>query len=507
MSKKDLHFRSSYLPPLMVYMAAGISGLTAIVSTFYVKESLGLSAEFIAVIAFWNSLIWAAKMPLGHMVDLFWRYKTIFVFLGAGLIASNLLIMLGLLTQDSQLLAILSTEHWFIIATLTATLGYTLQDVVADAMTVEAVPVTNSLGQPYNEQQLKIMHTTMQSLGRFAIIGGSVFVAALNIWQFSGIENMNLADKNQAYISIYLSALFIPLTSISGVLLHQYLKPQGHIDFANTKTEINYYLLLGSLAFVVFTVIMGTSDFTFSQELVFLGSLTIIIYLIYKISLTLDPKTRLTLFSTAAVIFVFRAMPSPGAGASWFQIDQLGFDQQFYAILSLLASMVTLLGIAVYRRYFSDLSIAYIIVALTVLQTLMTLPNIALYYGVHEWTAAMTNGLVDAKFIAIMDTALESPLGQIAMIPMLAWIAQSAPIALKATFFAVMASCMNLALSAGQLLTQYLNKIFLINREVIDANTQVLVTAANYEQLGYLLITVMIIGLILPISSNFFRST
>jgi uncharacterized membrane protein YqaE (UPF0057 family) len=30
--------RWSFLPPLMVYFAAGISGLTAIVGTFFVKE-------------------------------------------------------------------------------------------------------------------------------------------------------------------------------------------------------------------------------------------------------------------------------------------------------------------------------------------------------------------------------------------------------------------------------------------------------------------------------------
>ena len=47
--------------------------------------------------------------------------------------------------------------------------------------------------------------------------------------------------------------------------------------------------------------------------------------------------------------------------------------------------------------------------------------------------------MVDARFIALVDTALESPLGQIAMIPMLAWIANSAPEKLKATYFAVMA--------------------------------------------------------------------
>jgi hypothetical protein len=39
--------RLSYLPPLMVYMAAGLAGLTGIVGTFFVKDYLGLSAEFL----------------------------------------------------------------------------------------------------------------------------------------------------------------------------------------------------------------------------------------------------------------------------------------------------------------------------------------------------------------------------------------------------------------------------------------------------------------------------
>ena len=42
------------------------------------------------------------------------------------------------------------------------------------------------------------------------------------------------------------------------------------------------------------------------------------------------------------------------------------------------------------------------------------------------------------------------------MIPMLAWIAKNSPVELKATFFAVMASFTNLALSASSLGTKYL---------------------------------------------------
>jgi hypothetical protein len=41
-------FKLTYLPPLMVYVAAGISGLTGIVGTFFVKDYLNLSAAFLA---------------------------------------------------------------------------------------------------------------------------------------------------------------------------------------------------------------------------------------------------------------------------------------------------------------------------------------------------------------------------------------------------------------------------------------------------------------------------
>jgi hypothetical protein len=87
------------------------------------------------------------------------------------------------------------------------------------------------------------------------------------------------------------------------------------------------------------------------------------------------------------------------------------------------------------------------------------------------------------------------------MIPMLAWIANSAPANLKATYFAVMASFSNLALSAGQLGTKYLNEIFVISREVRDLATGAIKVAADYSHLGDLLIVELIIGLLLPFAA------
>ncbi len=84
------------------------------------------------------------------------------------------------------------------------------------------------------------------------------------------------------------------------------------------------------------------------------------------------------------------------------------------------------------------------------------------------------------------------------MVPMLAWIANSAPSHLKATFFAVMASFSNLALSLSNLGTKYMNQLYTVTREVKDPASGAVKVAADYSELGLLFITVILIGLTLP---------
>ena len=125
-----------------------------------------------------------------------------------------------------------------------------------------------------------------------------------------------------------------------------------------------------------------------------------------------------------------------------------------------------------------------------------------MFYGFHNYTSILTNGLVDARFIAVFNTAIESPLGQVSMIPILAWIAQSAPSHLKATFFAVLASFTNLALSASNLGTKYLNEFFTITREVQNEIGEIK-TQADYSDLGTILIIVTLLTLIVPIVTTY----
>ncbi|MGB5324029.1 MAG: hypothetical protein WBN40_01225 [Pseudomonadales bacterium] len=503
----------------MIYLAAGVQGLTAIVGTFYIKEYLDLSAAFLASLGFWAAIPWTLKIPLGHLVDLIWRRKALLVYIGAALVTASILTMYGVVAHTHAMATYMRPEIWFVLATILAPTGYMLQDVVADAMTVEAVPSIDENGNVYPDSEIKAMHTTMQTLGRVAIISGLMFVAVLNMTMFEGVESMTAAMQLAVYAKIYLMALVIPLISISGVLLGRkllhkrarQLAAAGHDHSAIDKLlfapaqEIrpNWWILGGGLVFAVFTISMGLSEVPLAQEIIFTGSMAIVLFLMYRLLLELEPPARNMLVGTAVVIFVFRAVPLPGPGLGWFEIDELGFDQQFFSLLSLIAAALTLFGMVVLRPMMAHRSIVFVIIVLTIAGGILSLPNIGLYFGLHEWTSSRTGGIVDARFIAIIDTAMESPLGQIAMIPMLAWIAQNAPPHLKATFFAVMASFTNLALSASSLGTKYLNEIYTVTREVRDRVNNVVTSSADYGELGSLLVVVASIGVLAPLLAVF----
>ncbi len=508
-------FRWSFLPPIMIYFAYGVSTLTIIVGTFFVKDYLDLSAADIAGLMFWAGLPWALKMPLGHLVDIIWKWKWVLIWLGAALTAASVLIMVLVITRGDMMQTILPIPTWFITSYLLAPCGLVIQDAVADAMSIEAVPRFDARGTPLPDDTQKAMHTTMQTLGRFALIGGTVVVALVNIAMFSDVGTMTEAGKAQIYAQIYLMALAVPVLSVSGVVLaglqkiraRRRLRAQGKsktdihalIDMPIEHTAPNPWYFIGGATFVALTLAVGLRDVAYGQEIIFAGSMTIVLLLMRQLLQTLTQAQARALVGTALILFFFRAVPLPGSGQTWFEIDVLQFDQQFLSALSLIVSILTLAGMLALRPMMATRSITWIVTTLTLAAGLLTLPNIGMYYGLHHWTADLTGGIVDARFIAMIDAAVESPLGQIAVIPMLAWIARNAPAHLKATFFAVMASFTNLALSASALSTKYLNQIFEVTREVRDPASNAIVTAADYSQLGMLLIAVTVLTVGLPL--------
>jgi hypothetical protein len=121
-----------------------------------------------------------------------------------------------------------------------------------------------------------------------------------------------------------------------------------------------------------------------------------------------------------------------------------------------------------------------------VLGTILSLPLLILVFQWYKVTEELFG--IGAHTIALFETVATSPFAHLSMIPLLTLVAIYAPAGHRATWFALMASLMNLALQAGALQTKYLNLIFHIERGV-------------YGHLPALTVTAMTIGLVLPLAA------
>lgn len=104
----------------------------------------------------------------------------------------------------------------------------------------------------------------------------------------------------------------------------------------------------------------------------------------------------------------------------------------------------------------------------------------------HQWTEAVFG--FGARSIAVVDAAASSPFAQLSMVPLLTLTAYYAPPGHRATWFALMASLMNIAVVASQLQTKYLNDIFVVGR-------------GQYAELGPLIIWAVALSFILPVGA------
>jgi len=474
------HFRLKYLPLLMVYFAYGASGISGVAETFWVKEQLKLSAAALVSLGVWLSIPWTIKMVFGQLVDsvpIFGSQRRAYVYIGAAFIAAGTILLIGL-AGDYSWARFSSKENVYIISAFLSVIGFVIQDVTADAMSTEVV----DRNQPEEKVQEELAY--VQILGRLAISLAGVMVAGLSGWLAQVLP----------YVDVFKISLIIPLISIIGVTIVKLDTPK--------PTPINCKILCGGLAFAVFVILMGYGQyqtwhnkiiaflFKYSQEIVFLVSLGVIVYMLSLILKDIDEKTRNFIVKTAIVIFVYRAMPSVGPGLQWWEIDVLHFDKAFFGTLAQIGAILSILGMWLFSDYIAKKPAHYTLLWLTLVTTILFLPIIGLYYGIPQ-----SLGL-SPKTVAVIDTALESPFAQLSMIPLLTLIAIYAPEGKRATWFALMASLMNLALTAGGLLTKYLNEIFVVSRKVVE-NGHVIIPQ-DYSKLGILMIVVTVLNVTIP---------
>jgi MFS family permease len=461
-------FRLQYLPLLMVYFAYGALGIIAVADSFWVKKELTLSPAALAQLGVWLTLPWAVKMVFGELVDtvpLMGSRRRGYVFLGASLIATGLILLAG---AAGKWITFAPPEQLYIIAQIVTVIGVVLQDVVADAMSTEVVPRVSADGTPRPQAEIDQDLGMVQILGRLALSFGALSVAGL-----AGF----LANR-LAYETVFLIGLAVPAISASGALLVR-------LESSESRPT-DWRILGGGLAFGALTVIIALLQVPYAQEITFLMSLAVIVTMLNHVTGDIDPNTRLKIFYAALIIFFFRATPGVGEGYRWFTIDVLGFDEAFYGVLGQIGAAIALIAAWLLSDAITRVPVARVLLWLTILGGILSLPSLLLVYRVDLWTEA-TFGF-GARTIAIIDAAAASPLAQLSMVPLLTLIAIYAPPSKRAVWFALMASFLNLALIAGQLATKYLNQIFLIER-------------GNYAELPALVVTAVILSVVIPLAA------
>ncbi|MEA1880657.1 MAG: hypothetical protein U9N11_08435 [Campylobacterota bacterium] len=461
--------RMRYVPLLLIYFAYGSSVFVGIAGSFWVKKELALSAEDLLALSVWLTVPWTIKMIFGQLVDsvtIFGSNRKVYVLIGAMLMTLSTLLLIGIVGEHTWV-AGYSKESVYVFASVLGVVGFVMQDVVADTMTTEVVDTSQS------DTEIKKELATIQVLSRLSL-GLAIFIMG-----WLGGELANIYD----YETVYKLSLFIPILSVTGVLFVK-LNPV-------MATALNKQVLFGGLLFAVFVVLIGYNDVPYSQEIVFVVSLGVVLYLLSTLIQDLDPDTIRHIKMAMIVIFVYRAMPSVGPALQWWEIDVLKFDESFFAKLAMIGGGIALAGMWFAAKFIVDRSIGKVLIFLTVIGSILSLPILAMYYDIHTMLG------LDARTVALVDTALASPFDYIAGVLMLTLVAIYAPEGKKGTWFALMASLMNIALSAGGLFSKYLNKIFLLTREIKENG--VVTTPANYDDLGLLLWIVIGLGFVIPI--------
>jgi len=461
--------RLRYVPLLMIYFSYGATAFSAIAHDFLVKKDLGLSAVEYMELSFWLMIPWSIKMIFGQIVDSFTLLgsnRKIYVYLGALLMSFGILMVVAI-AGKYEIVASYDRDSLYMVAMIITTVGIVMQDVVADTMSTE---VTD---KGLSESERKIELATIQVLARLALALGGFMVSGLGGWLAS----------IYSYETIFKLSLFIPIISIIGVSFVR-LNPVA-------SSPLNKKILFGGIGFAIFIIAMGTLQVPYSQEIIFVISLIVVLLMLREVVGDLDANTIHHIKMAMIVIFVYRAMPSFGPALQWWEIDVLKFDEAFFGVLAQIGATLGIIGMWISGKFIVDKSISTVLIVMTVIYTILSLPLLGMYYDLHTMLG------VDAKTVAVIDTALASPFDYIAGVIMLTLVAIYAPEGKKATWFALMASFMNIALVAARLLTKYLNEIFVVTREI--KQNGVIVTHADYSQLGILMWVVIIVGFVVPI--------
>tara|TARA_Y100000310_G_C20665231_1_gene807118 strand:- start:389 stop:1705 length:1317 start_codon:yes stop_codon:yes gene_type:complete len=173
-------------------------------------------------------------------------------------------------------------------------------------------------------------------------------------------------------------------------------------------------------------------------------------------------------------VFIWRSTPSSGGGLSYFMIDELGFDPEFFGRLSLISHGMGIVGVLIFRKWLLAVSLRELFFWIIIASVILSLPTIGLVYGWYEYVG------MSPRLFAMADTLISAPLSEIAFIPLMVLAARLCPKGIEATMFAILASIMNIGLAVSDLGGAFLVNYFDVHQAIGDM-------AANYSNLDKVL--------------------
>ena len=173
-------------------------------------------------------------------------------------------------------------------------------------------------------------------------------------------------------------------------------------------------------------------------------------------------------------VFVWRATPSSGGGLSYYMIDELNFDAEFFGRLSLVSHGMSIIGILIFRTFLLSIPLRKLFFWIIIASVVLSMPSLGLLYGWYEYVH------MSPRFFALADTFISAPLTEIAFLPLLVLAARVCPKGIEATMFAILASIMNIGYAFSDIGGAWLLTVF-------DVHQAMEGVAANYTGLDKVL--------------------
>src|SRR5262249_43399395 len=203
-------------------------------------DALAITPAEAAAIAFWVALPWSTKMVAGVASDvypIFGSRRAAYLLLGA------LLSFVGY----AWLATTVSTRATYLAAMVVITVGFMIQDVVADALSVEVAR---------SEEEMK----QIQALGRMALLAGTISVGYLSGWLAAALDPREVfAIALVLPVLVAVAAGFIPRDPARAVAPSDEANPLG-------AGKARLVVLVG-LGYAALGVVLEALSVPFGQEI------------------------------------------------------------------------------------------------------------------------------------------------------------------------------------------------------------------------------------------------